>query len=304
MQKQTDVSGISVHLGRTSEYKSQYDPDLLVREPRQMNRTHLDIEDDKLPFVGYDTWNAYEVSGLTNDGMPVVGIAKIVYSCRSKYIVESKSLKLYLNTFNMTKLGHEPSEVNLEIEKRVSKDLSKLLDTTVKVAVVSSSHILQKEDVATGREEYEHDEYLTLEDEVYLKDVNQYQEDPKLLVLEESNGQLKCFHSSLLKSNCKVTSQPDWGDVYIRFSGDKQVTTESLLRYIISFRDECHFHEEIAETIYKRLWDLNIFNQLHVMCLYARRGGIDICPERASHEYLLHKHLSVHDSIHVKTSKQ
>jgi len=87
-----DNSNISVHLGQTSQYKDQYDSNLLVREPRSNNRKHLDISDDDLPFVGYDTWNAYEVSGLTNGGLPVAGVAKIVYPCDSKYIVESKSI--------------------------------------------------------------------------------------------------------------------------------------------------------------------------------------------------------------------
>ena len=87
-----DNSRISKHLGKTSEYKDQYDTDLLVSEPRSNNRKHLDIKDDALPFVGYDTWNAYEVSALTNNGLPVAGVAKVVYPCNSKYIVESKSI--------------------------------------------------------------------------------------------------------------------------------------------------------------------------------------------------------------------
>jgi len=92
-----DNSRISKHLGQVSEYKSVYDPRLLVNEPRASNRAHINVSDDDLPFVGFDTWNAYEVSGLTDDGLPVAGVAKIVYSCDSKYIVESKSIKLYFN---------------------------------------------------------------------------------------------------------------------------------------------------------------------------------------------------------------
>ena len=93
-----DNSNISKHLGQTSKYKSKYDASLLVKEPRQSNRTHLGIKDNNLPFIGYDTWNAYEISALTVNGLPVVGVAKIVYPCSSKYIVESKSIKLYFNS--------------------------------------------------------------------------------------------------------------------------------------------------------------------------------------------------------------
>ena len=96
-----DNSRISKHLGQISEYKSSYDPDLLVSEPRENNRHHIGESESCLPFDGYDTWNAYEVSALTYDGLPVAGVAKIVYACCSKYIVESKSIKLYFNSFNM-----------------------------------------------------------------------------------------------------------------------------------------------------------------------------------------------------------
>ena len=112
------------------------------------------------------------------------------------------------------------------------------------------------------------------------------------------------YHSALLKSNCRVTSQPDWGDVYIHMVGKKTVDPISLLQYIVSFRDECHFHEEICETIYKRLWDLVKPDDLVVRCLYARRGGIDINPERASDEGLLHHNLSDQTVPHIKTPKQ
>ena len=100
-----DNSHITKVLGQTVTYPDQYDPSILVREPRSNNRQHLSIEDDDLPFVGYDTWNAYEVSTLTEQGLPVAGCMKIVYPCDSTYIVESKSIKLYLNSFNMFKCG-------------------------------------------------------------------------------------------------------------------------------------------------------------------------------------------------------
>lgn len=306
-----DNSNISVHLGQSSQYKSTYDPSLLVREPRQSNRTHLDIQDDKLPFVGNDTWNAYEVSGLTDYGLPVTGIAKIVYPCSSKYIVESKSIKLYFNSFNMTKLGKDAETVRDEIAARAIEDLSKLLETTVQVKVFSNENILSN--VVDAYYEWGHDmskhknkSYITLE-EVYPIDgveFSVYSETPKLLEVLDSEVNEVYYHSALLKSNCRVTSQPDWGDVYIYIKGDKTVDPISLLKYIVSFRDECHFHEEICETIYKRLYDLIAPDELCVRCLYARRGGLDINPERASSKDLLHVTLSDPNIPYAKTPKQ
>lgn len=299
-----DNSNISVHLGKTSQYKSQYDPSLLVREPRSNNRKHINIDDDNLPFVGYDTWNAYEVSALTNNGLPVTGIAKIVYPASSKYIVESKSLKLYFNSFNMTKLGVTPSEVRSKIEELVGEDLSKLLGVDIFITVYSDNEVVQ--DVGILRNEY-YDDFITLEEEyehALTDEFTIYQETPSLLEVTEGDNSVKKFHSALLKSNCRVTSQPDWGDVYIVYKSSKDVDPVSLVKYIVSFRDECHFHEEICETIYKRLQDALQPTMLSVMCLYARRGGIDINPQRVSSDEYLHGVVENTAFCHIKTPKQ
>jgi len=304
MLEKLDNSNISVHLGKASEYKSQYDPALLVKEPRSNNRKHINVSDDDLPFVGYDTWNAYEVSALTNNGLPVTGVGKIVYPSDSKYIVESKSLKLYFNSFNMSKLGVTPSEVREKIKELVIKDLSELLETTVMVEIFSDNEIVINngklldeyyEGFTTLEEEYEHQ----LTDEFTV-----YQETPELLKYTEGDTVKRKYHSALLKSNCRVTSQPDWGDVYITYEGDRDVDPVSLVKYIVSFRDECHFHEEICETIYVRLNEILKPSKLHVMCLYARRGGIDINPQRASDESTLHWSVCNTHFSHIKTPKQ
>ena len=247
-----DNSNISVHLGQTSQYKSTYDADLLVREPRINNRKHLDITDDNLPFGGCDVWNAYEVSGLTESGVPVTGYAKVKYPCDSPSIVESKSIKLYFNSFNMTRLGLTRDSVINSIEYISKRDLSKLLETDVEVKVYPAN-MLQ------GGKNY-FKSYVTLEDTLNIRDLEctVYNETPGLLEQDEeisTTPKLNRFHSSLLKSNCRVTSQPDWGDVYIYMKSRIQPNIESLLKYIVSFRDECHFHEEICETVYKRLTD-------------------------------------------------
>ncbi len=306
-----DNSRISKHLGQVSQYKDQYDSSLLVSEPRQNNRTHLDISDDNLPFIGYDTWNAYEVSALTNNGLPVAGVAKIVYPCNNKYIVESKSIKLYFNSFNMYKCGDQPVDVLDFIDKKASEDLSKLLGTVVHVHTHPASFR------AKGEQVLDPFEYTTLEDTFSQEELGKmlldtYSETPELLWLEEprENGVVSeevRWHSSLLKSNCRVTSQPDWGDVYIMYKAQTHICPESLLAYIVSFRDECHFHEEICETIYKRLYDTLSPEELVVTCLYARRGGIDINPVRASNSALIAREcqdLVDPFVMHVKTAKQ
>lgn len=304
MSVQLDNSNVSKVLGQTVDYPDQYDPSILVREPRQSNRKHLDLDDNNLPFCGYDVWNAYEVSCLTERGFPVTGVAKILYPCDNKYIVESKSLKLYLNSFNMTRLGNTSDEARDIIKDRVESDLSDLLGTNVVVTIFSPNDIND-----TSATPY-FKGYSTLEniagaDDLYFA---KYTETPQLL--ERSHITIRDYlvrqdyHSSLLKSNCRVTNQPDWGDVYISMKGKKIVKPQHLLEYVVSFRDENHFHEEICETIYKRLWD--IFNpvSLAVTCLYARRGGIDINPTRVSNVDLLTDSLIDPETPFCKTPRQ
>ena len=299
---------VSKVLGQVVDYPDQYDPSILVREPRQNNRDTIDLKDDNLPFVGYDTWNCYEVSTLNENGMPVMGTLKLVYPCNSKYIVESKSLKLYLNSFNMFKCpgwGHE--FVIQHITGKIERDLSKLLETEVK------AHL---NDIPTaGRPLFNLSDYMTLERYVETEDIvfDVYNETPELLGVSNEYVPSDChgsfaisqwYHSALLKSNCRVTSQPDWGDIYIYMKAHHNADPLSVLKYIVSFRDECHFHEEICETVYKRLLDTYTPDELCVTCLYTRRGGIDINPTRASHNRLLPRELVTPDIPHSKTLKQ
>lgn len=319
-----DNSNISVHLGKSSVYKSTYDKSLLVREPRQNNRTYLNIDGSNLPFVGFDTWNAYECSFLLNNGCPVTGVAKLSYPCSSEYIVESKSLKLYLNSFNMQHMGSNMREAIDAFTKTASSDLSSILGAGVKVGFIPS--VVYNEACASANTYYAlapspfhtNDIYVNLEESIEPQVLAQttfdkYQESPELLsdkvyyVLAHPNQSKQYFYSSLLKSNCRVTSQPDWGDVFIYIDCDKVINTVALLKYIVSFRGECHFHEEICECIYTRLWDFFNPRELFIMCLYARRGGIDINPVRASNVDLLYRlsaNLADVLSPHIKTAKQ
>jgi 7-cyano-7-deazaguanine reductase len=294
-------------LGQKTAYPETYDPEILVREARLTNRITVGLDNRSLPFKGVDVWNAYEVSGLTARGVPVVGVCKIVYPCESEYIVESKSLKLYFNSFNMYNCGGDPWAVRAFIQETAAKDLSELLRTKVLVTFFPSYTPIASAPIhlETSDPENSNGRYHTLE-ELYIPDsANVYKEDPKLLIpVSGPVGQTKRYHSALLKSNCKVTEQPDWGDIYIRLTGADQPTPESLLQYIISFRDECHFHEEICETIYQRLFTLLTPMMIEVTCLYARRGGIDINPTRYSDEGIAPRGLINPTMLHTKTLKQ
>jgi len=196
MKQKLDNSNISKHLGKSSEYACNYDPTLLVREPRSSNRLHLGLEDDNLPFVGSDTWNGYEITGLTNNGLPVSFVGKFVYSSSSKYIVESKSTKLYFNSFSMTKLGNTIEEVKASIEQMAKKDLTELLETEVGVILATNKSMLAHDLTCDPKGEWHTDpntvrnEYITLEDDYPIQDTifDTYEESPELLEVLNNAG--------------------------------------------------------------------------------------------------------------------
>lgn len=279
-----DNTAISKVLGKTVSAPAQYDKTILVREPRQNNRTHLNIQDNNLPFVGIDLWNNWEISALTDQGLPVTGIAKITYNCNSKYIVESKSAKLYFNSLNMTSMGKTPEDVIKNIESCASKDLGELLESEVSVSVRPSNSYCNPWRV----DEY-HQNSVLLDLIASDIEITKYTETPELLTsigISESYVPQK-FYSTLLRSNCRVTNQPDAGDVYVYINSQTYVDPVGLLRYIVSFRNENHFHEEVCEAIYTRLSNAFSPKELMVACYYVRRGSLDINPVRASHDYLI-----------------
>ena len=310
-------------LGQKVEYPTTYDKTILVREERATNRKHLNIEEGNLPFVGFDTWNAYEFTCLLNSGIPVAGILKLCYDCNSKYIVESKSLKLYLNSFNFYKCGDLIHETFGNAVDIIKHDLSELLETDVSAniePILNHSYSVASWDSGVGNTAIQDLNlnpnnpavWLSLNfwdrDAVFAGDV--YNENPDLLKLSDNQPAKtpQAYWSNTLFSRCKVTKQPDHGDIYIYYNGDKRIDTKSLLQYITSLRNECHFHEEICETVYKRLYDLlDAPADLAVACLFARRGGIDINPVRASNKTLLNmlfKDLQNVNKLHAKSMKQ
>lgn len=306
----TNIEDIaSVHLGKAGDGSvvkpyvtpDSVDPSLLVGVPRVLNRTAYEIDEENLPFEGRDMWNCYEFSTLTDNGFPVSGLLRLAYPSNSPNIVESKSLKLYLNSFNMMKNGPTVNDVRMNVEARVYDDLVSVLGTEwIDIG-------LHFED-STERKPVDGD-YTLIERYVDPTNISfeHFNESPDILVVEDSDKYPKRWRSSVLRSNCRVTNQPDWGDVFIHIKGNKTVTPESLLQYIVSMRKENHFHEEICECIYKRLHDLLNPEELVVVCLYTRRGGIDINPVRASNEELLWDTCSgLLDaySINTKTQRQ
>lgn len=264
-------------LGKRIDYPKSYCPEILVAVPRSLNREIYGINQPEKLFCGFDSWHAYEVSCILNNGMPIAGLFKIVYPSTSPYIVESKSLKLYLSSYNMTRLGTTPQEAILNLIYTVEKDLSQALSTEVKACFYQHSSTTLPFDFS----EYENLENNTSPEKITF---SVYQEHPEYLnekIQKEQKEMKICSH--LLKSNCKITNQPDWGSIYIHLKGERLPHKESILKYIVSLRNENHFHEEICEMTYKRLYDLFAPEILMVSCLYTRRGGIDICPCRANH---------------------
>ena len=283
-------------LGQNVTYPTDYCPLILVPVPRRANREKYDITDPQALFCGYDTWHAYEAGFLAPNGLPVCGVLKIVYSASSLNIVESKSLKLYLNSLNMTRLGCDiPSGIEAFV-KTVKSDLEQILETRVDVAFHT----------ADAPSAFDFHGYTILESlpEAATAPFSQYAEAPDLLADDiRPAGDIKvCSH--LLRSNCKITRQPDWGSVYIRLKAPALPSPLSLLRYIVSLRTENHFHEEICEMIYKRLHDLFRPEILSVTCLYTRRGGIDICPSRASGVEYIPEHLHDPDILSRRLLRQ
>lgn len=265
----------SKHLGKKSTGSESYDSSLLVAVPRFENRKQYNIKNESLPFAGYDVWHGYEFSTLTETGVPVTRVLKLKYNCNNEYLVESKSLKLYLNSFNMSRFG-ETIEEALEICKNIiEKDLSKKLETIVDVEFLNNNS-----------KRYEiFSEFKNLMDfvnETGLQ-IENFKEAPELLKAVESQEQEYFLTFDSLRSNCRVTHQPDFGDAFIYYKSKKHILESSLVEYLSSFRSEYHFHEECCEMIFKRLQDLlNEEDELFVGALYTRRGGIDICPVRWS----------------------
>ena len=219
-------------------------------------------------FHGKDIWNAYEFSFLENNGKPTAGILTMEYSTDSQNIVESKSLKLYLNSFSMLHFISFD-----EVLFTIKTDLENILGT--------DTFQLYYETYSSFSNIFTDSSAFTCVDELELDEISNYEPNPSLLQKSSSNAQEFYFCSHVLRSNCPLTNQPDWGSIYIYFHADqKTIQPESFLKYIVSYRLHNEYHEECCERILYDLLQVLSPKKLALICKYTRRGGIDINPLR------------------------
>ena len=261
-------------LGKSSAYIDQYDASLLFPIPRAVKRAEIGLADRAAPFFGADLWTAFELSWLNLRGKPQVALAHITVPCETPNIIESKSFKLYLNSFNNTRFA-DAAMVQARIRTDISEAAWRGSDTPSTVGV----RILLPE--LFDQEPVHELDGLSL-DRLDM-DFDTYSPDPSLLsaALDEAPVS-EVLTSNLLKSNCLVTGQPDWGSVQISYSGP-QIDQAGLLKYLVSFRNHNEFHEQCVERIFMELWPRCQPIKLTVYARYTRRGGLDINPFRTSH---------------------
>ena len=266
-----DNSLKSLKLGQKTEYASQYDRTLLQPVPRALNRDGLGITQNQPFTIGADIWTAYEISWLNEKGLPQVAIADIYLDYQSQNLIESKSFKLYLNSFNQSKFADFNS-----VQQTMQRDLSECAQGDVKVrlnsvAVYNSQKIDHLQGDCIDEQNIEITSYEFNAD--WLKDCVSDE------IVEEK------LVSHLLKSNCLITNQPDWGTLHIHYVG-KKIDHEKLLRYVVSFRQHNEFHEQCVERIFCDLMHYAKPEKLTVYARYTRRGGLDINPFRSNFENL------------------
>ncbi|BBE93363.1 TPA: NADPH-dependent 7-cyano-7-deazaguanine reductase QueF [Haemophilus influenzae] len=266
-----DNSLKSLKLGQKTEYASQYDRTLLQPVPRALNRDGLGITQNQPFTIGADIWTAYEISWLNEKGLPQVAIADIYLDYQSQNLIESKSFKLYLNSFNQSKFA----DFNA-VQQTMQGDLSECAQGDVKVrlnpvAVYDSQKIDHLQGDCIDEQDIEITSYEFNAD--WLKDCVSDE------IVEEK------LVSHLLKSNCLITNQPDWGTLHIHYVG-KKINHEKLLRYVVSFRQHNEFHEQCVERIFCDLMHYAKPEKLTVYARYTRRGGLDINPFRSNFENL------------------
>ncbi|GAB2883084.1 NADPH-dependent 7-cyano-7-deazaguanine reductase QueF [Microbulbifer echini] len=253
-------------LGRETVYESSYNPELLHPIQRCISRAQLGLSVGALPFFGEDEWWGFELSWLNTKGKPQVAVARFSFPAESPYMVESKSFKLYLNSFNQSRF-----ESWRLVRDTLVRDLSTAVGTAVRVT------LLEVEDVSLDVQK----PMGYCLDQLDIA-VEQYQPESALLALDESGEMVsETLYSHLLRSNCPVTGQPDWATVLVEYKGPK-LEREALLAYFIAFREHQDFHEHCVERIFCDLQTIADFSELTVCARYTRRGGLDINPQRST----------------------
>lgn len=257
-------------LGKPVAYRDTYCPELLFPIARQVKRSEIGVCADALPFVGEDLWNAYELSWLNPRGKPIAAIGSFRIPAESPYLIESKSLKLYLNSFNQSRFADIDA-----VRACIENDLSAASGALVTVDIHSLSSR------PTRCIAYPHGELL---DELDIA-VDRYVPSPELLLTDPFGASVtETLYSHLLKSNCLVTGQPDWGTLVVRYTGPA-IDRAGLLRYIVSFRQHNEFHEQCVERVFCDILRRCRPRALAVWARYTRRGGLDINPFRSTGQF-------------------
>ncbi|WP_312983399.1 NADPH-dependent 7-cyano-7-deazaguanine reductase QueF [Atlantibacter sp.] len=262
------LSGLT--LGKSTDYRDIYDASLLQPVPRSLNRDPLGLSGGNLPFHGADIWTLYELSWLNSNGLPQVAVGHVSIDSTSVNLVESKSFKLYLNSFNQSRFTNWD-----EVQQTLARDLSHCAQGNVEVQLYRL-HDIEGQAVAAFDGICIDDQPITIDsyefDAAYLEGAAGEQQVEETLV------------SHILKSNCLITHQPDWGSVQIRYRGP-QIDREKLLRYLVSFRHHNEFHEQCVERIFSDIMRFCRPQTLSVYARYTRRGGLDINPWRSNTDF-------------------
>lgn len=255
-------------LGQVTDYVDRYTPALLAEIPRWDAREHLDLDDTTLPFHGIDIWNAYELSWLNAKGKPQVAMVQIIVPCGSPCIVESKSLKLFLNSFANSRFNSSAA-----VRSAIEQELSRIVKAQVEVSLMSLQQAAQ---LPVWEDQGLCVDHLDIEFE-------NYDYAPEVLTCDQGPEQTGVLVSHLLRSHCPVTNQPDWATVMVRYIG-APISPVGFLRYVVSLRNHQGFHEQIIEQMFVDLLRQCAPRRLSVYGRFTRRGGIDINPFRSNHE--------------------
>jgi 7-cyano-7-deazaguanine reductase len=255
-------------LGKSVSYPQTYDAALLFPISRAGARQEIGLASDALPFEGWDLWNAYEMSWLNANGLPQVALLRIKVPCTSPNIIESKSFKLYLNSFNQTRF-----DSHSDVLACLQRDLSEAAGATVSIEMFAADQF-EAEEIS---------EFKGINIDGLDVSIEHYEPNAELLThsSDNKNHTTETLFSRLLKSNCPVTQQPDWACVQIQYTG-LAIDQASLLKYIVSFRMHNGFHENCVERIFVDIMQRCHPETLSVFARYTRRGGLDINPWRAT----------------------
>lgn len=257
-----------LNLGQATAYPEHYDASLLQAVPRLLNRSPIGIaEKQTLPFQGTDYWTGYELSWLQENGLPQVAIGYFEVPASSPNLIESKSFKLYLNSFNASRWPNWSA-----VEQTIAGDLSKCAGAPVQVRLLPLQAEQHQVFDCQGN---------SIDDPAVT--INTYDYNPELLQAASHEIVTERLYTDLLKSNCLITNQPDWGSLFIHYQG-QAIDHASLLRYIVSFRNHNEFHEQCVERIFMDLSQRFAIEKLSVYARYTRRGGLDINPFRSNFE--------------------